>query len=108
MSSNLVTFPTHAGTITIEFAYVGPVHDWQGPAVFFSLNSTPILSVVMRDGEAVIDVLGLDPGVFEQLPQDVRDAAKWWQAMLRLMDFAWSAYVHANAALADAVEQEAA
>jgi len=106
--SALVTFPTHIGDIRIEFAYVGPVHDWQGPAVFFSLNQTPVLSVVMRDGEAVVDVLGFDPDVFEQLPQDLQDAARWWQAMLKLMDGAWSAYVRATVALAETEQQEAA
>jgi hypothetical protein len=107
MPSNLVTFPTHAGDIRIEFSGAGPLADWQGPAVFFSLNHTPVLSVVMRDGEAVIDVLGLDSGVFEQLPQDLQDAARWWQAMLKLMDGAWSGYVRASVALAEP-EREAA
>lgn len=108
MSNSLVTFPTNVGEIVIEFAYVGPVHNWKGPGVFFTLNGTPICSVVMRDGEAVIDILGHEPDVFTQLPADVQDAAQWWQAMLKLMHGAWSGYVRARIELDATAQQEAA
>ena len=97
MPSNLVSFPTHVGVIRIEFAYVGPLATWEGPAVFFTLDHTPVVSIVMRSGEAAIDVLGTDPAVFEDLPQEIQDGAKWWAAMLKLIDGAWASFVHANA-----------
>lgn len=100
---NAITFPTHVGRLTVEVRAAGPVNTWRGPEVFFSVDGIPTLSVAIRDGEPVIDVLGHDPTRFDALPEDLQLAAAWWHQLLPVLSEAWERFAHEQLAeLADA------
>jgi hypothetical protein len=95
--SPVVTVPTLVGGVRIDLEHHHPIETWDAPDVAIWVAGVPIVFIWQRqaDEPVRIDVLGTDPGVFDQLPADVRAAAAFWEAELPGMIARWHQHVQA-------------
>lgn len=80
---DILTLPTLVGGVRIDLRKHQPTDQWDGPIVALWVAGVPAVMIWQQGDEPVrVDVLGTDPGVFNQLPTDVQAAAAFWEAEL--------------------------